>query len=91
MFLLLFSLSGHPEIFPAVLTEKTQELFHCRADIDVTADSPCMLLKKDDLIRDIKSRAAISDFHPFKKLIVVSCLFKGMRTGDLSCDFGALV
>lgn len=69
---MLFPLSGHPEIYPLVLTEKTQEIFNCRADIDVTADNPYKLVKKEDIIQDMKTRAAISDFHPVKKIIQVS-------------------
>ncbi|XP_066481527.1 dynein axonemal intermediate chain 3 [Tiliqua scincoides] len=61
---------GHPEIFPLVLTEKTQEIFNCRADVDVTAEKPYKLVKKEDIIHDMKTRAAISDFHPFKKLVL---------------------
>ncbi|XP_060088116.1 dynein axonemal intermediate chain 3 [Heteronotia binoei] len=60
---------GHPEIFPLVLTEKTQEIFNCRADIDITADNPYKLVKKEDIIQDMKTRAGISDFHPIKKII----------------------
>nr|XP_034977621.1 WD repeat-containing protein 63 isoform X2 [Zootoca vivipara] len=61
---------GHPEIFPLVLTENTQEIFHCRADVDVTAENPHKLLKREDIIDDMKARAAVSDFHPFKKIIL---------------------
>ncbi|KAM3838583.1 dynein axonemal intermediate chain 3 [Vipera latastei] len=61
---------GHPEIFPLVLTEKTQEIFNCSADVDVTAENPYKLLKKEDIINDMKTRAAISDFHPIKKVIL---------------------
>uniref|UniRef100_A0A670IKF3 Dynein axonemal intermediate chain 3 n=1 Tax=Podarcis muralis TaxID=64176 RepID=A0A670IKF3_PODMU len=68
--LLFFTLSGHPEIFPLVLTEKTQEIFNCRADVDVTAENPHKLLKREDIIDDMKARAAVSDFHPFKKIIL---------------------
>lgn len=77
---MLFPLSGHPEIYPLVLTEKTQEIFNCRADIDVTADNPYKLVKKEDIIQDMKTRAAISDFHPVKKIIQVSCPLLGMDT-----------
>ncbi|XP_020650683.3 dynein axonemal intermediate chain 3 isoform X2 [Pogona vitticeps] len=61
---------GHPEIFPLVLTEKSQEIFNCRADIDVTAENPYKLLKKEDIINDMKTRAAVSDFHPVKKIVL---------------------
>uniref|UniRef100_A0A8C5RDL3 Dynein axonemal intermediate chain 3 n=1 Tax=Laticauda laticaudata TaxID=8630 RepID=A0A8C5RDL3_LATLA len=60
----------HPEIFPLVLTEKTQEIFNCSADVDVTAENPYKLIKKEDIVNDMKTRAAISDFHPIKKVIL---------------------
>ncbi|XP_054459355.1 dynein axonemal intermediate chain 3 [Anoplopoma fimbria] len=62
---------GHPEdIFPMVLTSATQELFGCRADEDVTGESPYKLLKKDDIIQDFKTRAAVSDFSPVKQIVL---------------------
>ncbi|KAK5930505.1 hypothetical protein CgunFtcFv8_026733 [Champsocephalus gunnari] len=62
---------GHPEdILPMVLTSATQELFGCRADEDVTGESPYKLLKKDDLIQDLKTRAAVSDFSPAKQIVL---------------------
>ncbi|XP_022533007.2 dynein axonemal intermediate chain 3 isoform X1 [Astyanax mexicanus] len=63
--------TGHPDhIFPLVLTSATQELFGCRADEDVTGDDPYRLLKKEDIIQDMKTRAAISDFSPIKQAIL---------------------
>nr|XP_020458559.1 WD repeat-containing protein 63 isoform X1 [Monopterus albus] len=63
--------SDHPEdIFPMVLTSATQELFDCRADEDVTGENPYKLLKKDNILQDIKIRAAVSDFSPVKKIVV---------------------
>ncbi|XP_076581938.1 dynein axonemal intermediate chain 3 [Chaetodon auriga] len=62
---------SHPDdIFPMVLTSATQELFGCLADEDVTAESPYKLLKKDDIIQDIKTRAAVSDFSPVKQFVL---------------------
>ncbi|KAM9848859.1 dynein axonemal intermediate chain 3 [Aulostomus maculatus] len=62
---------GHPDdIFPMVLTSATQEVFGCRADEDVTGENPYKLLKKDDIIQDIKSRAAVSDFSPVKHIVL---------------------
>ncbi|NWS75173.1 WDR63 protein, partial [Crotophaga sulcirostris] len=61
---------GHPEIFPLVLTTQTQEIFNCRVDEDVTEQNCFRLIKKDDIIQDLKTRAAISDFHPFKKVVL---------------------
>nr|XP_014342639.1 PREDICTED: WD repeat-containing protein 63 isoform X2 [Latimeria chalumnae] len=58
------------EIFPLVLTSKTQEIFQCRVDEDVTQDSLYKLLKKEDILHDMKTRAAISDFHPVKQLVI---------------------
>ena len=63
---------GHPEdIYPMVLTTATQEHFDCRADEDVTGENPYKLLKKDDIIQDIKMRAAVSDFSPVKQTVLV--------------------
>nr|XP_046246791.1 dynein axonemal intermediate chain 3 isoform X2 [Scatophagus argus] len=62
---------GHPDdIFPLVLTSATQELFGCLADEDVTGESPYKLLKKGDIIQDIKTRAAVSDFSPVKQIVL---------------------
>uniref|UniRef100_A0A4X2KLI1 Dynein axonemal intermediate chain 3 n=1 Tax=Vombatus ursinus TaxID=29139 RepID=A0A4X2KLI1_VOMUR len=60
----------HPEIFPLVLTTKTQEIFNCRAEEDVTEEHPNKLIKKEDIIQDFKNRAGISDFHPVKKVVM---------------------
>lgn len=54
-----------------VLTSVTQELFGCRTDEDVTKEDPYKLLKKDDIIQDIKTRAAVSDFSPVKEIVLV--------------------
>uniref|UniRef100_A0A665TD64 WD repeat domain 63 n=1 Tax=Echeneis naucrates TaxID=173247 RepID=A0A665TD64_ECHNA len=63
--------NDHPQdIFPMVLTLATQELFGCCADKDVTEKSPYKLLKKDDIIQDIKTRAAVSDFSPVKQIVL---------------------
>ncbi|POI26984.1 hypothetical protein CIB84_009266, partial [Bambusicola thoracicus] len=61
---------GHPEIFPLVLTTRTQEIFNCRVDEDVTEENCFKLIKKDDIIQDLKTRAAISDFHPVKNVVL---------------------
>uniref|UniRef100_A0AAV2KRL2 WD repeat-containing protein 63 n=1 Tax=Knipowitschia caucasica TaxID=637954 RepID=A0AAV2KRL2_KNICA len=61
----------HPEdIRPMVLTSVTQDLFDCVADEDVTGDSPYKLLPKDDILQDIRNRAAVSDFSPVKKIVL---------------------
>ncbi|KAM4629289.1 dynein axonemal intermediate chain 3 [Polymixia lowei] len=62
---------GHPDdISPMVLTSATQELFGCRTDEDVTGENPYKLLRKDDIIQDIKTRAAVSDFSPVKQIVL---------------------
>ncbi|XP_075615941.1 dynein axonemal intermediate chain 3 isoform X3 [Balearica regulorum gibbericeps] len=61
---------GHPEIFPLVFTTKTQEIFNCRVNEDVKEENCFKLIKKEDIIQDLKTRAAISDFHPVKKVVL---------------------
>ncbi|XP_047914967.1 dynein axonemal intermediate chain 3 isoform X2 [Anser cygnoides] len=61
---------GHPEIFPLVFTTKTQEIFNCRVDEDVTEENCFKLIKKEDIIQDLKTRAAISDFYPVKRVVL---------------------
>ncbi|XP_059710127.1 dynein axonemal intermediate chain 3 isoform X1 [Haemorhous mexicanus] len=61
---------GHPEIFPLVLTAKTQEIFNCRPDEDVTVENNFKCIKKEDIIQDLKTRAKSSDFFPFKNVIL---------------------
>lgn len=73
--MIFLSSTGHPEIFPLVLTTRTQEIFNCRVDEDVTEENCFKLIKKDDIIQDLKTRAAISDFHPVKNIVLVCSLF----------------
>ncbi|NXB40792.1 WDR63 protein, partial [Eulacestoma nigropectus] len=61
---------GHPEIFPLLLTAKTQKNFNCQADEDVTEENCFKCIKKEDIIQDLKTRANTSDFHPLKKVIL---------------------
>ncbi|XP_072830167.1 dynein axonemal intermediate chain 3 isoform X3 [Vicugna pacos] len=60
---------GHPEIYPLVLTTKTQEIFNCRIDEDITDEQPYKLIRKEDFFADFINRAAVSDFYPVKKII----------------------
>lgn len=63
--------SGHPnDIFPLTLTSATQELFGCRCDEDVTGDNPYKILRKEDIVQDMRMRAAVSDFSPVKQLVL---------------------
>lgn len=68
----LISLEGQPPgVHPLALTSATQELFECRADEDVTRESPYKLLRKYAIIQDIKTRAAVSDFSPVEQIVLV--------------------
>ncbi|XP_060792642.1 dynein axonemal intermediate chain 3 [Neoarius graeffei] len=57
-------------ICPLLLTSATQEMFGCQADKDVTGENPYKLLRKDDIIEDMRKRAAVSDFSPIKQLVL---------------------
>ncbi|XP_024134305.1 WD repeat-containing protein 63 isoform X2 [Oryzias melastigma] len=59
-----------PGVHPLALTSATQELFECRADEDVTRESPYKLLRKYAIIQDIKTRAAVSDFSPMEQIVL---------------------
>ncbi|XP_069497800.1 dynein axonemal intermediate chain 3 [Ambystoma mexicanum] len=57
-------------IVPLVFTTMTQEIFNCRVDEDVTPENPYKLIKKEDILQDLQARAAVSDFHPVKKVVM---------------------
>ena len=59
-------------VFPLFLTSKTQEIFGCKVDEDVTSDSTFKLIQKEVILQDYKDRAAISDFHPAKHIVQVT-------------------
>ncbi|XP_056353805.1 dynein axonemal intermediate chain 3 isoform X2 [Oenanthe melanoleuca] len=61
---------GHPEIFPLLLSAKTQEIFNCRPDEDVTEENCFKCIKKEDIIQDLKTRAKASDFYLLEKVIL---------------------
>jgi len=84
---MLLSFIGHPEIFPVFFTTKTQEIFNCRADEDVTEENCFKLIKKEDIIQDLKTRATISDFHPVKKVVLVCSLFRSHFQAPYSQEF----
>ncbi|XP_078075353.1 dynein axonemal intermediate chain 3 [Mustelus asterias] len=58
------------DVIPLVLTSKTQEIFQCVIDQDVTDENPYKLIKKEDIINDMKARGGISDFYPVKQQIL---------------------
>ncbi|XP_078488528.1 dynein axonemal intermediate chain 3 [Ciona intestinalis] len=57
-------------IVPLFMATKSQEIYECICDEHVTEDNPYKLIKKADIIQDMKMRAAISDFHPVKQLVL---------------------
>lgn len=67
-------------IMPLFFTSKTQEIFGCKGDEDVTEENPHKLIPKEAVIRDFKDRAAVSDFHPAKKIVLVSSLPRSKTT-----------
>lgn len=60
------------DIMPLFFTSKTQEIFGCKGDEDVTEENPHKLIPKEAIIQDFKDRAAVSDFHPVKQIVLVS-------------------
>uniref|UniRef100_A0A8C6JBQ9 Uncharacterized protein n=1 Tax=Melopsittacus undulatus TaxID=13146 RepID=A0A8C6JBQ9_MELUD len=44
--------------------------FNCRVDEDVTEENCFKIIKKEDIIQDLKRRAKISDFYPIKNIIL---------------------
>jgi hypothetical protein len=59
------------DILPLFFTSKTQQIFGCIADEDVNAENPHKLILKETIVQDFKERAAVSDFHPAKSVVLV--------------------
>lgn len=51
---------------PLFLATPTCEIFKLRPGTDISAESPLKKLKKADILADIQTRRAISDFQPYK-------------------------
>lgn len=68
------NLNPPEDILPLFFTSKTQQIFGCIADEDVNAENPHKLILKESILQDFKDRAAVSDFHPAKKIVLV-CLY----------------
>ncbi|XP_045159985.2 dynein axonemal intermediate chain 3-like isoform X2 [Mercenaria mercenaria] len=63
--------TGPPEnVVPIFLASKTQAIYHCVCDEDVTKDNPFKIVTKEEILEDLHNRAAICDFHPFKDKII---------------------
>ena len=56
---------------PLFFTNQTQEIFQCKGDEHVTEESPYKLIPKEKILQDYRDRAAISDFHPVRKIVEV--------------------
>ena len=67
------------DILPLFFTSKTQEIFGCKGDEDVTEENPYKLILKEAIFQDFKDRAAVSDFHPAKKIVLVSLQFWSLQ------------
>ena len=61
-------------VIPIFLSTATQQIFEVVSDSDVTADKPHKLIPKEKFLEDVKNRAAVSDFQPFKQKISVRTL-----------------
>lgn len=59
-------------IVPLFFSGKSQEIFECVADTDLTPDNPHKLIVKEKIVEDFKNRAAVSDFFPVKQKVLVS-------------------
>lgn len=63
--------SKPPEgVTPLFLSSKTQQIFHCICDEDVTQENPIKIITKQEILDDMHNRAAICDFHVLKKQIL---------------------
>lgn len=62
---------GLPEgVVPLFLSSKTQEIFHCRTDEDVTVENPIKIITKAEIMEDLRMRAGVCDFAPLKQEIL---------------------
>ena len=63
---------------PLFFSGPGQEIFGCVADSDVTVENPHKLIAKEMILEDFKNRAAVSDFHPVKKTVMVRLQTAGL-------------
>lgn len=68
------------------MASKTQELFKCVCGEDVTDENPIKLISKEDIIQDMKTRAAVSDFSPLKQAILVKYFMFNIDCFSLSLE-----
>ena len=60
------------------LSSKSQEIFSCVCDENITEDEPFILLSKAKIRQDLFDRAAVSDFSPFKVVINVNTILSNI-------------
>ena len=65
-------------IKPLFFSGPSQQIFGCVVDVDVTPSNPHTFIPKEKIAEDFKNRAAVSDFHPVKKILLV--IFHLMHT-----------
>ena len=61
-------------IVPLFFSGKSQQIFECVADTDLTPENPHKLVPKEKIVEDFKNRAAVSDFFPVKQEVLVNSL-----------------
>ena len=54
---------------------KSQEIFGCVADTDLTPEHPHKLVPKEKIVEDFKNRAAVCDFFPVKQKVLVNAMY----------------
>ena len=59
-------------IVPLFFSAKSQEIFQCVADTELTPENPHKLILKEKIAEDFKNRAAVSDFFHVKQKVLVS-------------------
>ena len=58
-------------IVPLFFSGKSQQIFECVTDSDLTPELPHKLIPKEKIVEDFKNRAAVSDFFPVKQKVLV--------------------
>ncbi len=59
------------ELLPLFFTTTTQEMFGVKGGVDVTELHPIKMIPKADILADMFTRAAVSDWAPAKQLVQV--------------------
>lgn len=59
-------------ILPMFITSSTLKIFNIVIGESVTKENPKMMISREDLLLDIRTRLSISDFQPAKTQITVN-------------------